>query len=1422
MNNILETINSLGGGFVDFALPMLIQSGILIVILLGADLILHKQVRAVFRYWLWMLVLLKLVLPPTISTPISFGQIFGDRLSIQQSASVSIEEGSLQSPEYAEIEITTKPIMVKPLGANSTESSTDVTPQQTAHAITEKSQVQISWQAVVFLIWLAVVLSMVLLLVQRVFFVAGLIRQAQPANGIMNETFQFCRKRMKVKQLVKLKVSPNATSPAVCGLFRPVILVPNEIGPNLGLGALRQVLMHELAHIKRGDLWLNLAQTLLQLVYFYNPLLWLANAVIRRIREQAVDEAVQAALGEKAAEYPETLLNVAKLAFNKPALSLRFIGVVESKSQLNQRIKKMLTQPFPKSAKLSLAGLIAIIITAAILLPMAQAVPPPEFIIKGTVTDAETGRPIAGAKVGDSKKYNSGKFFTITDSNGYYEYKTWYEEHDTIAETDGYKSQQKGFGTKLFVQEKEKVIDYQLTPEKTAEKPVSLKPNFNTDVQIEVDPKNLNTDSSARQLQNIQPKRIKDILEKVESKYASMQTYQSKGKTVSEIPITAETSGGLARPFEINSQFSIALARDGKYFIEWSQKVHQSFTYNGAVWSIGKGDWMLFLGKKERMENKGMALGAAAGVSNGATMAMPSLFFGEQLPIFSNLRLEPEEEINGNNCFVISGQMRGNTYVYWVSKETYLIHQMRTVYQNIDLPEEIEKDMPAEVRSMNYEKMTSTQTYQDIIIDESIPDEKFVPREAEKTAEEKYSFVPVIERIIYSSEIGKDFFFDIDNNKTFTPSSSLTRTSPPEEVMEWSLKNGIDFLNDRGSFELSPQTVFVRVSDELWEAPFEEVSNTYHAGYPEENIIPQHGKEPIWPLTYAFETRQGGFGLLQMLERNNGNIKFRYKMAQKNDPQIKDEKAIENSESLAALSNSVTNEMVNSVEAVIGQWFQACRSNDPVMAGRLWHNENDLGDEFKEFREILANEPEWQFEGINEIILPEPNHIIASSNGCRFIDNAFGEKSIIVWDLRKVDSGRWKIKQLSFSPLRKWHLSYKPFYLEEFPNVQIWQSETAPEPNLETQNPAEQLEKTQVTDPQSLINDAKVGGTVILPAGTYTKPIRIDKSLILKGQSQEQCVFEVTANEPAILVDTKGKGRVRIENLIIKWQLATSDKDIEMPVALAIKDSRAEIINCNFVPLGNSSRSPGAIRVIGFSNVDIDSCRTNGFEYVISYAEGTEGRVTNCAITNPGHQGIINYRGSKLNITRNIITGSKFHAIRSTGGTIIVRDNLLIANANRGIYLGNKTAYAAIENNLIMNNALGIDGLASSRAIITNNLIADSSYAGVGMLESTQLTVKDNIFYKNKRGLVLGKDQDKGKNNILKNTFWENEVDAENFEMSPQPLSVNPEFADPAGGNFSLAPGPAQEHKQGLSNPKAISQLWLKYKELGLETNEDS
>jgi hypothetical protein len=172
---------------------------------------------------------------------------------------------------------------------------------------------------------------------------------------------------------VRLKIVDGQLSPAVCGLFNPVILLPRTLVEKLSASQLRAVLLHELFHLRRKDVWVNCAQALLQIGYWWHPLLWLANARIRRVREEAVDDAVMLALREEAEDYAPTLLEVARLAFRRPRLSLGLVGIMESRSALRQRIERLVNFRAPRKAGLTFVSLCGIFVFSAVALPMGEA-----------------------------------------------------------------------------------------------------------------------------------------------------------------------------------------------------------------------------------------------------------------------------------------------------------------------------------------------------------------------------------------------------------------------------------------------------------------------------------------------------------------------------------------------------------------------------------------------------------------------------------------------------------------------------------------------------------------------------------------------------------------------------------------------------------------------------------------------------------------------------------------------------------------------------------------------------------------------------------------------------------------------------------------------------------------------------------------
>ncbi len=507
MNAILEQINSAGLKFVEFALPMLVQSVVLIVILLLTDFAMRKKVRAVFRYWIWLLVLVKLVLPTSLSSPMSLGHFFGDRLTyVDRTETPSEPQANLIEPvpvnvppfiDLADIDTDRfAPTVPPPIAVTEKVKESAMTSLAAPPAI---SVTPLSWRGAVFLIWLAAVFAMTLLLLQRAIFVRGLVAQAKEVNGSMTDMLESCRASMSVKRKLGLKISANAASPAVCGLFSPVILVPQNLASSLTANQLKAVLLHELAHIRRGDLFVNLAQTVLQIVYFYNPMLWLANCIIRRIREQAVDEMVLVAMGEKAPQYPQTLVSVAKLAFKRPVLSLRLIGIVESKSALSGRIKHILNRPMPKKAKLGIIGLVVVVIIGAVLLPMTNSMSDsPKLVIKGVVKDAQTDEPIAGAKVFDDgyaheplweqiRPDQRRQWGAITNSAGQYSFLTWPEHYSIKVEAPGYKAQRRSLYKGHFVlkTKDEEIFDFTLEQEKVSDSS-EFKATLPNDVTVEL------------------------------------------------------------------------------------------------------------------------------------------------------------------------------------------------------------------------------------------------------------------------------------------------------------------------------------------------------------------------------------------------------------------------------------------------------------------------------------------------------------------------------------------------------------------------------------------------------------------------------------------------------------------------------------------------------------------------------------------------------------------------------------------------------------------------------------------------------------------------------------------------------------------------------------------------------------------------
>jgi len=183
MSGFAEFLNGAGKAFVGFAWPMLVQSSLLIVAVLMLDRLLRKRTKAVVRYGIWMLVLLKLVLPPSLASPTSLVAWIGARLPDLSSPVETTMEAPPMTPPVASVPATSMPPFESHVAPPAEHWTAPPAPSEPVPAtvvqpvLVPEPTPPLTWQAVAFLAWLAIVAIMLVLLIQRAFFVCSLVAQ---------------------------------------------------------------------------------------------------------------------------------------------------------------------------------------------------------------------------------------------------------------------------------------------------------------------------------------------------------------------------------------------------------------------------------------------------------------------------------------------------------------------------------------------------------------------------------------------------------------------------------------------------------------------------------------------------------------------------------------------------------------------------------------------------------------------------------------------------------------------------------------------------------------------------------------------------------------------------------------------------------------------------------------------------------------------------------------------------------------------------------------------------------------------------------------------------------------------------------------------------------------------------------------------
>jgi len=328
------------------------QVSLLIILVTLLDMAIRRWAWPQVRYVLWGLVFIKLIIPPAWQMPTSI--VSWIQPKVERRISIHIEPGSL----------ITAPLQQASL--SSMVQQEKGTPQPITPRLNRKS--------FAFLFWFAGMIAFSLMLFLKMSRLPK--RHKAQTQGIapewFDDIFDKTSQRLKLRKKPIVIFSKDAKIPAVYGLFRPVLLLPDRYFDQFFKEQAGHVLMHELCHLKRGDLIVHWFCIILQGFYWFNPLLIWTRRQMRHVCEICCDLSVADILREKTADYRNTLLeSTCKLLTETVQPGLGLLGVFEEPFRIASRLEWLEKKTWENRKRKMVAAIVIGLIMVIFVMPMA-------------------------------------------------------------------------------------------------------------------------------------------------------------------------------------------------------------------------------------------------------------------------------------------------------------------------------------------------------------------------------------------------------------------------------------------------------------------------------------------------------------------------------------------------------------------------------------------------------------------------------------------------------------------------------------------------------------------------------------------------------------------------------------------------------------------------------------------------------------------------------------------------------------------------------------------------------------------------------------------------------------------------------------------------------------------------------------------
>ncbi len=288
----------------DILLEISIYSAIIFGVIILFKYIFNKKLSLKLHYAVWLLLIIRLMMPVTIQSGFSFFTIPAD-------TNVVVGQTVQTAPTAQTVEqIPTTS------NANNVTNEYPAAPQEEFGEVGETTSVAtpkakpFNSEQTILLIWVIGMVSCgIYYLISYIKMRRKLTKGIEPTE-YLQKLFDECKREMGIRSEVKLSCHYGLNSPA---LMVNRVLMPLEIVVSYNDGQIKHMIMHELCHYKRKDYIALIVMAILRSVYFFNPVVWVASSMMRDDMERACDaDVVSGFTNNEKSEYALTILHMFK------------------------------------------------------------------------------------------------------------------------------------------------------------------------------------------------------------------------------------------------------------------------------------------------------------------------------------------------------------------------------------------------------------------------------------------------------------------------------------------------------------------------------------------------------------------------------------------------------------------------------------------------------------------------------------------------------------------------------------------------------------------------------------------------------------------------------------------------------------------------------------------------------------------------------------------------------------------------------------------------------------------------------------------------------------------------------------------------------------------------------------------------------